>query len=156
MKVLQEKEVVEKIKQLCILKNDFEDFFCIRVEPNMYWTVYDRFAEYVLNVGTEMEQECLEAFVKVYFNMRGIIVDHRNAMIEYRQSEDYKRENIFNKIKIRTELKYWQSLCDDINRFEEDFYTETEISLLRVENERYNKEQQKKNLDTSLRNLFGI
>ena len=156
MNVIPGKEVVEQTKQLCILKNKFEDIFCIRVEPNMYWTIHDKFVEYISNVGTEKEQAYLEAFVEDYFDMQRIIVDHRNAMIEYRQSEDYKHENFINKIKVRTELSYWQSLCVDLNQFEEEFYERTNISLLRVENERYNKEQQNKNLDDTLESFFGI
>ena len=90
------------------------------------------------------DQDYLEYFVKEYFVMRALIVDNHNAMIEYIQSEDFNKETIITKFLIKKELNYWQKLCENINIFEKEFFERTKISLLRVENERWAKEQTEK------------
>ena len=129
--------------ELFNLLDIYKKFFINKVEDTLFKSIYDKFCLYILHYD---EQYFLEDFVKEYFKMRGLIVDNRNAMIDGIQSDLFKKETIINKIITRKELKYWQSLCESINKFEKEFYARTNISLLRVENERWAREQKKQTL----------
>lgn len=135
------KEELERINQASVMKNQFESYFATKVKPHMYWFVYGQFVEYVSHIGTEVENELLEGFAKDYFQMAGVIVADRNELIERIASESFKNEKFLNKIRIKKDLKSSQQLCDKLNAFEKEFYERTNISLLRVENERCAKEK---------------
>ena len=114
------------------LVNLFKKLFENSVGDVLETRIHGKLSLYMMHYE---DYDFLENFVKEYFIMREIIVDSRNSMIEYKKSPEYKDETLLNKIIITKELKYWQKLCQNINKFEKEFYKKTNISLLRVENE---------------------
>lgn len=114
----------------------FED----KVDDMLLSSIGGKFALYII-FG---DQEYLDEFVEEYFNMERLIVTNRNALVDLIKSDWFKGENLISKIKLKKELKYWQKLCDKVNMFEKEFYERTNISLLRVENERWAKEKKQK------------
>lgn len=128
----------QELKYLCDL---FKKLFENKVGDVLETRIHGKLELYMYHFT---DKDFLENFVKEYFIMRGLIVDNRNAMIEYIQSEDFNKETIITKFLIKKELNYWQKLCENINIFEKEFFERTKISLLRVENERWAKEQTEK------------
>ena len=114
-----------------------------KVDDMLLTSISGKLSLYIIFGG----EDYLDNFVEEYFKMERIIVTNRNALIDLIKSDWFKSENLISKLKLRKELKYWQKLCDKVNIFEKEFYERTNISLLRVENERYAKEkkQEKEN-----------
>ena len=114
-----------------------------KVDDMLLTSISGKLSLYIIFGG----QDYLENFVEEYFKMERIIVTNRNALIDLIKSDWFKDENLISKLKLRKELKYWQKLCDKVNMFEKEFYERTNISLLRIENERWAKEkkQEKEN-----------
>ena len=101
-------------------------------------TIYSKLCLYIWH---RHDINYLENFVKEYFKLRSVIVDNRNSLIDEIKSESFNQQNFINKLRIKKQLGYWQKLCDNINKFEKEFYERVNISLLRVENERWSREQ---------------
>ena len=121
-----------KKHELINLHTMFKKKFEGKVDENLFNSISTKFTFYICYDT----QETLDSFVEEYFKMRGLIVDNRNAMIEYLQSDEYKLENLVTKSMVKRELNYWQKLCESVNKFEDEFYEKANVSLLRVENER--------------------
>ena len=121
------------------LRNMFEN----KVDDMLLTSISGKLSLYIIFGG----EDYLDNFVEEYFNMERLIVTNRNAFIDLIKSEWFKGENLISRLKLKNELKYWQKLCDKVNMFEKEFYERTNISLLRVENERYAKakKQEKEN-----------
>ena len=114
-----------------------------KVDDMLLTSISGKLSLYIIFGG----EDYLDNFVEEYFKMERIIVTNRNALIDLIKSDWFKGENLISRLKLKNELKYWQKLCDKVNIFEKEFYERTNISLLRVENERYAKEkkQEKEN-----------
>lgn len=124
--------------ELFDLLDMYKKLFINKVQNNLFTSIYDKFCLYIFHND---DQELLEDFVKEYFKLRGIVVDNRNTLIDQVQSNRFKTQNFLNRIRIKQNLNYWQKMCDNINKFEREFFKRTNISLLRVENERWAREQ---------------
>jgi len=139
MKILLGREEIEKINQLCVMKNRLEEYFLDYPNRDLINSICAKIRDYAIHSG---DQEKLEAFVFEYFKLEKIIVDSRNELIDRVQSKEFKEEKFLNRIRIKKELKKAQKLTDKINMFEKEFFERTNISLLRVENERWAKQKQ--------------
>ena len=89
MKILMKQDEITKVSQLWHLKQLFEQLFANYDDYDLFCSITSSYLSYLLNLGTKQEQDYLENFVEEYFVMRGLIVDNRNAMIEYLQSEEF-------------------------------------------------------------------
>ena len=114
-----------------------------KVDDMLLTSISGKLSLYIIFGG----EDYLDNFVEEYFKMERIIVTNRNALIDLIKSDWFKGENLISRLKLKNELKYWQKLCDKVNIFEKEFYERTNISLLRIENERWAKEkkQEKEN-----------
>lgn len=142
MKILMKQDEINKVSHLWHLKRLFEDLFGDYKNYDLFCSISAYYSAYLLKVGTAEEQEWLEDFVKEYFVMRKQIVDARNASIDYLQSREYHESNMLNRKRALKQLNKEQKMCERINKFEEEFYERTTISLLRVENERGAREKE--------------
>ena len=131
-------------QELKYLYNKFELYFKGKVDNGLFTSICGKFGLYIYNAYSKDGEIFLENFVKEYFRMRGGIVDLSDLTYRYIKSSEFKDESIINKIRIKHKLSELQKLCKKISAFEEEFYERTNISLLRVENERWAREQTKK------------
>lgn len=141
MKILMKQDEINKVSHLWQLKRIFERLFGDYKDYDLFCSISAYYSAYLLKVGTAEEQEWLEDFVKEYFVMRKQIVDARNASIDYLQSREYHESGMLNRRKAEKQLDKEQKMCEKINKFEEEFYERTTISLLCVENERWAREK---------------
>ena len=148
-KVLMTKEEIEKINQLWCLKRRFEELFEGVEDLDKFCLASARYSLYINKVGLDEEQEYLEDFVKVYFEMEKGIVEKRNMLIDIIQSDAFKQENFIRRIRGKKQLHKAQKMCDNATQFEKEFYETTNISLLRVENERWAKEKSEQKEQTA-------
>ena len=149
MKVLMNREEIEKVNQLWCLKRRFEELFESVEDLDKFCLVSAKYSLYINKVFSDEEQEYLEDFVKSYFVMQKSIVERRNMLINIIQSDAFKQENFIRRIRAKKQLRKAQQMCDNANQFEKEFYETANISLLRVENERWAKEKAEKKEQTA-------
>jgi len=126
---------------LMSLHAQFEKLFQNKIDYELFTSICGKFSLFILKVYTKDSNVFLENFVKEYFVMEKQIVDDRNNLIDYVQSENFKDETLMNKLKIKHKLNKAQNMCERVNLFEKEFYEKVGISLLRVENERCAREK---------------
>lgn len=107
-----------------------------------YAKACDRFSVFVFANNENLVDEYFVKFVKEYYVMKNGIVNLRNELLEYLKSKEFEEEKWLNRILLKLELRKQHKLCNLLNRFEQDFYNQTGVSLLAVENERFVEEQQ--------------
>ena len=127
-------EIREKVKYLY---EEFKFRFEGKTNGQLYDCAKQEFRSYRIFASTAKEQRHLKAFAKEYFEFRNNIIETRNDLVEYKQSQQYKKDKFINKIRFNRELKKYYKLCDSVCEFEEMFYKEMGFSLLKVENERW-------------------
>ncbi len=104
--------------------------------------------KFTLYIYHRDDQGLLENFVQEYFVLEKQIVDERNDLIDCVQSDEFKNKTLIDRIKIKHKLNKAQKMCDSVNEFEKEFFERTNISLLRVENERWAREKNEKKEQT--------
>ena len=62
-------------------------------------------------------------------------------IIDYMQSREFHEAGLLSRKRVVKQLNKKQRLCQNIHIFEKEFYERTNISLLKVENERLAKEK---------------
>ena len=129
-------------QELQYLSKLFVKLFENKVDDTLETTTYGKLSLYMYNY---VDHDFLENFVKEYFKLRNKIIYTRNGLMDFMKSVEYKKADLIYKIKIKKEFAKWQKLCENINKFEKEFYNRINISLLAVENERFAKEKQSNN-----------
>ena len=122
----------------------FEEFkfrFNEKSDCELYLLAKDALRLFRVRVDTSKEERHLKNFAKEYYKFRSSIINTRNDLVEYKQSQQYKKDKFINKIRFNRELKKYYKLCDSICEFEEIFYNEMGFSILKVENERWVEEK---------------
>ena len=125
-------------QELMYMRDLFKKLFENKVDDVLETRIHGKLSLYVIYCD---DQDLLEDFVKEYFKMRKKIVDIRNNTADYIKSEKYQQIGLISKIKTQIKFNKECNLCENINKFEKEFFQRTNISLLRVENERLAKEQ---------------
>lgn len=123
------------------LLTKFEQYFKDCDDVVSYGKSADRLSMYVFASNEKIAGEYLIKFAKEYFGMKRGIVDLRNKILEVIKSNNFKNIKWVNRVQIRFNLNKQNKLCNLLNMFEQDFYNQTNISLLQVENDRWVKEQ---------------
>lgn len=133
-------EMLEKKEKVQYIIYEFKQLFKEKSDCELYSLTKDELFLYRLCVGTIKEERHLKCFAKVYFQFRNFIINTRNDLVSFEQSEEYKKEKFLNKIRLKKELRKYQKLCDNVCGFEELFFELMGFSIAKVENERFREE----------------
>ena len=84
------KNIGPQNKEILIqLFGEFQHFFQKDLEESLFETAERDFFYYIQSLGTELEQECLQAFVKKYYMIKKAIVSSMNDAVDSLSSKQY-------------------------------------------------------------------
>jgi len=135
-------KIVERNKSdLNNLLTQFKRYFGDVDDVVAYAKACDRFSMFIFANNQKLIDEYFIKFVKEYNKMKNEIINLRNEISEIIKSKEFKEEKWLNRIQLKFKLRKQQKLYNLLNRFEEDFYNHTSVSILAVEHERFVKEK---------------
>jgi len=133
--------MLDKKEKVQYIIYEFKQMFKEKSYCELYSLTNDELFLYRLCVGTTKEERHLKSFAKVYYQFRNVIINTRNDLVSLKNSEEYKKKKLLNKIRFNKDVKKYQKLCNKVCEFEQLFFNLMGFSLLKVENERWVEEQ---------------